>query len=253
MDKIKKAVIVSSSGVTRPAGTAATAVKESADLPPDKGKIGAADSAPAAQIQSGADTRDGGKKPPKGKYGFLDALAGRIKKVKHFEFILVGVFALAAVLIFFNWGGSFGSGDKTDADDNQYISASDYCLQTESKLGRILSTVKGAGSVEVMINFESTPERILAYIVTVNANKSASGDTNFNETDNKTQSPQILNVNGQQVPLVLKELAPKVTGVIVVSEGADNIKTRLDLINATAVLLDIDRENIIVLTMNKAR
>lgn len=257
MDKsvMKKAVIISSSGPRR---VTTEDGKERADNVKERDNKRASategvekSSSQNVKVSKPESPPDSPPTAKKSKAGLLDGVATKIKKVKHFEILLVAVFAVAVVLIFFGTGW-FGGTSTDSGSDDDYISASDYCAQTEARLSRILSSVKGAGDVEVMINFESTPERILAYIISVNANKSAGGDANYNETDNRTETPQILNVNGKQVPLVLKELAPKVTGIIIVSQGADNIKTKVDLINAAAILLDISRENIIVLTMNKA-
>jgi stage III sporulation protein AG len=174
----------------------------------------------------------------------------KIKKIKNFEIYIAVIFVLIILLIYFSSNFSCSSPKKTSNED-AYQSAYDYCEQIESKLRNILSTIKNAGRVDVMITFESTPERIIAYITNSSSNISSGGNGIYNENTTNTSTPQIIYVDGDQIPLILKEISPKVTGVLVVAEGADDVKVKLDIINAVSVVLDVSADKIKVLTMNK--
>jgi stage III sporulation protein AG len=175
----------------------------------------------------------------------------RIKKIKNIEIYIAIAFVAIILLIYFTSNASWlTKNNKTDKNNN-YSSAYDYCLETEKKLSKMLSGIKNAGKVDIMITFESTPERVIAYITSSTKNTSSGGDGGYNENNSNTSSPQVIYVSGEQIPLILKEVSPKVTGVLIVAEGADDVKVKLDIINAVSVLLNISTEQIKVLTMNK--
>ena len=63
-----------------------------------------------------------------------------------------------------------------------------------------------------------------------------------------TQTPVVVTNNGKSELIVVKELMPKILGVVVVAEGASNIKTRLALLSATATALNVDADIIEIFT-----
>lgn len=120
--------------------------------------------------------------------------------------------------------------------DKSETSGSDYASVLENKLCQTLSMVDGAGKVSVVVTVESEMETVLAMKKTVT------------ETVNGTeiQETPIL-VNGKTV--VLKELYPKIIGVLIVAEGAKNISVLSRIQQATVSLLDININQIEILTM----
>ena len=64
-------------------------------------------------------------------------------------------------------------------------------------------------------------------------------------TESGSEKPII--VNGKVV--ILKELYPKVKGVVIVAGGADSIKVKVELLNATVALLDVDPKAVEIYTM----
>ena len=174
----------------------------------------------------------------------------RIKKIKNIEIYIAIAFVVIVLFIYFSSNFSWPSKNNKN-NQNNYTSAYDYCLETEKKLSKLLSTIEDAGKVDIMITFESTPERVIAYITSTSKNTSSGGDGGFNENTQNSSSPQVIYVSGDQLPLILKEVSPKVIGVLIVAEGADDIRVKLDIINAVSVLLDVSPEQIKVLTMNK--
>ncbi|HEY8390760.1 MAG TPA: hypothetical protein VIL26_07440 [Clostridia bacterium] len=176
----------------------------------------------------------------------------KIKKIKNIEIYIAIAFVVIVLLIYFSSSVSSCSfNNRTTTSDDGYTSAYDYCLETEKRLAKLLSSIENAGKVDIMITFESTPERVIAYITSSSKSISTGGDGGYNENDQNSSSPQIIYVSGNQIPLILKELSPKVIGVLIVAEGADDVKVKLDIINAVSVLLNISKDQIKVLTMNK--
>lgn len=155
----------------------------------------------------------------------------RIKSIKNIEVIIA--VCLGVVVIFVMFGSlNFKTGSKADDE----FSAFEYVNDLERKLSKILSDVSGAGKVRVMLSVESGMETVTAMetVVTQTADKTVT-----------ITSPVI--VGGKTV--VLKEMYPKITGVLIVASGADSIKVRLELLKATSSVLSIDEKIVEIYTM----
>ena len=140
------------------------------------------------------------------------------------EVLAVALFVLvvAAVLLFSIRGG----GTAADEASVNYIDV------LEGKLSAALSEIDGAGSVEVVINARSEGELVLAM------------ETTVNEDGSVTTKPVL--VGGEVV--VLEEKYPEITGVLIVSEGADDLSVRFSLLEAAASVLNINQSIIKVYT-----
>ena len=152
-----------------------------------------------------------------------------LKKNKLLTYIIAVVLAVLLCLITFS---DFTTNNSSLNDDSNLI----YVENLEKRLSSTLSCVENAGKVKVVITVESGMESVLATKVVINQN---------NGIVEKKEEP--LTVNGKTV--VLKENYPKITGVLIVAEGADNIVVKTRLLNATTSLLDVDVNNIEILTM----
>ncbi|MGI6701652.1 MAG: hypothetical protein ACOX3U_04240 [Christensenellales bacterium] len=160
----------------------------------------------------------------------------KLKKIKNIE-IVIAVVVLALILIIY---AGASAAKKNDTKDDKYISSDD---PVETRLEEILSKIDGAGSVDVMITYKGSVEYVTANTSNVNTNTST--DTNrTNTTTSTTTSPVIVNNNGSSGPVIIKEIHPDVKGVIVVADGAENIRVRLELMRAVMVALDIGSQNI---------
>ncbi len=133
------------------------------------------------------------------------------------------VFALAIVALFI-----FLSSVKSEKTESIPIDA--YVESLEKSLENSLSSVRGAGKVEVIISVKSGMQTVLA--------------TKTENIDGKITETPVL-VNGKTV--VLKEDYPEVSGVIVVCQGANNLTVKMSIINAVCVYLDIDESKVEIL------
>ncbi len=169
-------------------------------------------------------------------------LVEKIKKIKHFEIILVILLALIILVIWFwDWGS-----DASASSNDSLLNTSDkddYAAMLETKLSSILSEINGAGSVSVMVTLDGSTELILAYTKDENKNSTenttSSGTTSKTETINTSTSPIIINSSGSSTPLVLSEILPSIKGVVVLAEGANDIKVKLDILKAVQALLGV--------------
>ena len=160
----------------------------------------------------------------------------KIKKIKNIE-VAVAVIALALILIIY--AGITGI-KKANEDIVTEETKSD---NLELRLETILSEINGAGEVKVMITYDGSIEYITANTSNINSNTTVD-TTRTNTTTSTTISPIIVNNNGSSEPVIIKEIEPRIKGVIIVAEGASDIMVRLELMRAVMVALNIGAENI---------
>lgn len=130
----------------------------------------------------------------------------------------------------------------------------DYVEYWEKKLEESLRCVEGAGKVRVLIYTGESEEMILA-------REGAEENSDTMETDASGGNRHIqesrqdktvvctVDERGQDVPLVIKTIAPSVEGVVVIAQGADRAQVRRDIIEAIQVLFDVDMNRISIIKM----
>jgi stage III sporulation protein AG len=152
------------------------------------------------------------------------------KKFK-IEYLLVIFLALLALFIFFSstnldFGLNF-SKENTQGDKQSTL---------ENKLQEILTNIDGVGKTLITINLDGSSEEIvLKNVETVSENGST------------IKSESVVLVNGK--PYVLKELSPKILGVVVVCEGANNISVKMAITEVLTTILEVSSDNIRILKM----
>lgn len=154
----------------------------------------------------------------------------KIKNNKKFQYAAVIIISLLITVVFlFN---SLIKSDNSTVSDG----VETYIINLENRLSEVLSEVKGVGKVSVVIKTDGGMETVIAK------------KTTRTESGGKTETEETpVLVNGKTV--TLKELYPKISGVIIVAEGADNISVMNKIQQATLSLLDIDSKKIEILTM----
>lgn len=170
----------------------------------------------------------------------MNKIIAKIKNIKNIEIIIAVVAVLIMLVIYF--AGFFGNNKNNKKDDlaeffNNY---SNYCQKMQLEVQEFVSKIEGAGDASVVINWESSVELILA-------------ETKNSSPNSNTSSPTIINIGGNSQPIVLKEIYPKAIGVVVVCDGGNNTKVKVNIIMAVSTLLDIPSDKIIVLAKNKKK
>lgn len=138
-------------------------------------------------------------------------------KNKNNRYILI-IFIIGIVLMLFSGGGRRQEQKKEDI------------YGEEKRLEKIISDIKGAGEVSVMITYYSGTGKELAYETRTNR---AARDENVTENIDK----QAVVTSGE--PVVLKEVYPEVKGVIVTAEGAGNPQVRAGISDAVCSALGV--------------
>ncbi|MCX7715227.1 MAG: hypothetical protein N2171_05835 [Clostridia bacterium] len=154
-----------------------------------------------------------------------------ISKIMNNKVIYV-ILIIGVVFMLFIGGG----GDKTEKTEKKSTVYSD-----EKRLADIISDIKGAGKVSVMITYYESAEKDLAYEIKQSEN-TKKGDNSQN--DEKTVDKQAVMSDGE--PMVVKEIYPKVKGVIVTAEGAGNYEVKQHISEAVQSVLDVPAHRVCV-------
>jgi len=113
----------------------------------------------------------------------------------------------------------------------------------------ILSQVKGVGEISVAISLESGQEQDYARNLNnqkavVEENDPQGGVRVTTEFDEQTEYVLVQNRNE---PLLLKEKAPRIKGILVVAEGAIHTEIKIQLSKALQSLFDLPAHRIMIL------
>lgn len=102
--------------------------------------------------------------------------------------------------------------------------------QMETRLKDILEKIVGVGTVDVMVNIDSTEEIVVEKNTqesqqTTNENDQGGGRRHISSVT-KDGQVVIYEVSGDQKPLVTKVIKPRIRGILIVAEGAENAAVR---------------------------
>lgn len=106
------------------------------------------------------------------------------------------------------------------------------------ELEKIISQIKGAGSVEVLVTYVSGSEKSLAYETQKQETKQE-GETQY------SMSQKV--VLADDAPVVVKNLNPEVKGVVVVAQGAGNVRVKKEIQDAVKTALNVAAHRVCVL------
>lgn len=162
----------------------------------------------------------------------------KLKSIKHIEIIFAIILGAVVLLIYLS---TFNSGSKKTSSLSA-TSTTEYVSMLEQKLENIVAKINGVGNASVMITLSSGPEYVYATDEETQSNKNEANGTTTSTTIT-TSSPVI--ISNEMV--VIKEIMPKVGGVVVVASGAENTKVKLEIIKAIQALVDVPQANIEVL------
>lgn len=127
--------------------------------------------------------------------------------------------------------------------------------QLGQKLCEMLRQVEGAGRVEVSVRLSSTTRSEYAVNNTTGKKttqeKDQGGGTRTT-TEDTGSSVLVMNRNGSgEQPVVERETAPQIAGVLVVADGASDARVKAKLYEATRVAVGVEPQKILVLPMER--
>ena len=159
--------------------------------------------------------------------------------------VLLGIVGILLLMI-----GEITPEKKEEMENTGYYT--DYKNNIENQLEKLLSSVKGAGNVSVMVTLESGQETVyVQQEKSVKDQSNVSGDKSDQQTIKDSYENEIVMIeeNNQKQALVEKVLEPVVQGVVVVCSGADDISVVSDITNAVCIALNITSNRVCVIKM----
>lgn len=141
-------------------------------------------------------------------------------------------------------GESFGGGQTLE----------EYVALQEERLTRLLSSVSGAGDVQVMITASATKEKVVEKDVTQSVStiseSDSGGGTRVTDESSYSETSLYDGSSGQSSePYVIKELAPQIEGVVVAASGAGDEFVVDEITQAVSVLFNLPVHKIKVVKM----
>lgn len=191
----------------------------------------------------------------------LKSVADRIKNIKNAE--LVAIILIIAVFLIV-YPSLFGVGNEPMQDEREAemqtsgaIDDLSFEEREEERLERKLSVIEGAGMVEVLITYRTSRE-------TVVAKHTVESSTDTEETDaeggmrnvlqqSKEIQPVIIDGREGREPMILKELTPEIKGVIVIAEGARDVRVKMELLRAVRTALGVNANQVEVFVMEQRK
>ncbi len=171
-------------------------------------------------------------------------------KEKERKNMLLIVFLVGLLLITFTPKLTQKNDTSTLLEPQEKItSQGSYEHTLEQRLEQILSNVQGAGDVDVMVSIKKSSEKVVSENIeqssnVVNETDNSSG-TRTTEQSTLKKSAMLLNQN--ETPLVLTEIMPEISGVIIVTTGAKDVYVKDALIRSVSTLLEIPSYKVEVL------
>lgn len=133
-----------------------------------------------------------------------------------------------------------------------------YVEELENKLKEVLEKVDGIGKTEVMITLKSSKESVILknspYTQESTSETDSAGGSRVSSSISKEEETVLVETQESgSSPYVVKEMEPKVEGVVVIAEGGGNINTINEINSAIEVLFDVPVHKIKVMKMNDAK
>lgn len=169
---------------------------------------------------------------------------------------LVGVLVLI-VSNFFKSTTTTSTAGISENKENQVtnLQISNYEVSKRAELKNMISKMQGVGQVDVMIYFESGEELVPAVNINNGVSSTKEKDNEGGERnttqENKGSQVVITSRGGDSEPLILKKNYPKVTGVMILAEGAEDKQINYSITKAVSVLFDIPNNKVNVYPMKR--
>ena len=199
--------------------------------------------------------------------GFKDKMSKILKQknITNLIILLLLVIMFYLVVSYFTGVNNITKSEKTNLEkvskedmnsnsqkDSEVLS---YQEKQEKDLERILGKINGVGSVDVVINFQSSEVKVPA--VENSSQKSTTeetdseGGTRVNSQETDGDKIVMSNSSNGSEPVILKTEKPEVLGVMVVAEGAEDSKIKYEITKAISSLYNISVDKVNVLAMKK--
>jgi stage III sporulation protein AG len=195
----------------------------------------------------------------------INKLLGQ-KKIKSLIAVcIILLFVYLAMDVFLDTNKNFSpnklstmTNKKDDVNTSNIVNEEDeknYEENQKNNLKNMLKKMNGVGDVEVMMTFENGEEKIPAY--DKNGQKSVTEETDteggkrVNNQNNDSSKVVMTTKDGNNEPFILTTYKPKIIGVMILAEGAENSKIKYEIQQAVSKLYNLSLEKVNVYSMKK--
>lgn len=193
------------------------------------------------------------------KKDVLNSINERIKNIKNTEIVAL-ILVVAIILIMYP--SLFGDREESlesleDSGQIEGMAIDELSSEEreEERLERKLSVIDGAGMVEVLITYRAGRETIVAKHTVESSTDTEEADAEGGVRNVLQQSkeiqPVIIDGRDGREPMILKVLTPEVKGVIVIAEGARDVRVRMELLRAVRTVLEVNANQVEVFVMKQ--
>lgn len=168
--------------------------------------------------------------------------------------VVLGLVGMGLVLIsqFMSTGGS--EKKEVDAATAEFV-MEEYISDLEAKLQTMITGMQGAGKTQVLVTLENGVEYVYVQEEKRNTDLTREGaaaqaSAKVYEKENIEQKYILIDQDGAKQPLLQTELQPKVQGVVVACEGADDIRIQQSVTNVVTTALHIPSTRVCVVKID---
>jgi len=172
-------------------------------------------------------------------------LRNLLRKKETLKYALTGV--LVGILLIFAGNLYPYQSGKT----KQKETASDESSQNaslENRMAETFSSIEGAGKVKVMITYFSSSEKVIADETNERQSQESEEAKTASEYSKEVKKVTLNSTDGSE-PLVVKELSPKIEGIVIIAQGGSDAQVKEALMKAASALTDVPEYKIEVLKM----
>lgn len=173
----------------------------------------------------------------------LPKLSEKLKKDKKL-LLTVAAGILGIVFIVISEFIPKSSYKKAETGEQNKNSVSSYEETLEKRLESIISSVDGAGRVQVMVTLDTSEQTQYA--------KDEKGNSKSGDKSSEKSYEKKYVLTDDDGGVVLKTTEPEVRGVIVVCDGGDNAAVKNGITSAVRAALSVDSNKITVLKMKNS-
>lgn len=154
--------------------------------------------------------------------------------------------------------GLLSNNEENKAEENtavEHYYTNNYEDNIKHELVNVLGEIQGVGKVSVMIHFESGNEYLPAFnqnnSTKVTEESDSDGGKRITKENDSSTSIVTTNEGGNNTPFIVKEIKPKISGVIVIAEGAENPDVKYRLYEAVKTVFGIEQYKVNIYPMEK--
>ena len=159
-------------------------------------------------------------------------------------FVCAGVLGIFLLLV----SGSFVSDNKPQEIPPQRYDISEYKTSSEKELCEIIKAIDGVDSVKVMITFADNGKT--EYLSEEKISLKNDGDS---ENQDRESTAALMRENGDEAPVVIRELLPEVKGVAVVVSGEYSRELEIKILNSVKGALGANANRISIVINERNR